>query len=401
MRKSYQRLRSNSSLWRAWRHVYGSGVSSSDETRRLLAAFKQDEVRNIDRLERQLRSKTFKFGPARGAPIPRPGKDPRPIVVASVEARIVQRALLEELHGLPQLKTYFTSPHSFGGVIGRNRAEAIVEVQKALESGAGFYVRSDISDFFTKIPRGRALEVLSAPLDPDATSLLDAATYLDLENAAQIHRHIHLFPTPEVGAGQGLCLSPLMGNVVLHEFDELMNGRGIRCIRYVDDFILLGPTEGAVMKAFDSALRSLDGLGMTAYDPRTNSSKAERGPTRQAIDFLGCLVERARVQPNRDARTRLVDRVKAMLVFSEVRLDDPPRAYRDAATISRTLYDVGNTVRGWKDSFNFCVCPDVYAALDDRIDRLVDGYLAKVRARFGATSQPNRRLLLGIPMLAS
>jgi retron-type reverse transcriptase len=399
-KSSYDRIRSPAALWRAWSHVYQSAaLSESDETRRAVATFKQGERANIERIARQLRKGTFSFGGAKGKPIPRPGKSPRPIVVATIEARVVQRAILEELTGLPPLKPFFESQHSYGGVVGRNREDAIREVQKEL-AHAKFYIRSDISDFFTKIPRPRALEVLQAPLDEKAAQLLDDATHLDLANASSIRRHIHLFPTPEQGAAQGLCLSPLMGNVVLHDFDRAMNAAEVRCIRYVDDFIVLATTEDDAWRAFDQGLLILHGLGMTAYDPRTEKKKSQAGSTASAIDFLGCTVERGRIQPNRKARQRIVERVRERLVASRLLLGNAEQAYDQKETLSRTLYDVGNTVRGWKDAYAFCNGMEVFELVDSEIDELLQSYLDQVRAAMSRGTPRDRRHLLGVVPLA-
>lgn len=337
---------------------------------------------------------------ARGAPIKRPGKNPRPIVIPRTEARIVQRALLDELQRVPELAPYFKNPNSFGGIVDRDREAAIREVQRELDSGAKYFVRSDIQEFFTKIPRLKAVATLAAHLDSRAAALLDRATQLELENAEKLRELLTLFPTPAVGVAQGLCLSPLMGNVVLHEFDEAMNGRGIRCIRFVDDFILLGPSERTVMKAFESAQRKLAVLGMTAYDPRTNAAKAERGMPSHAIDFLGCLLERGRVQPNAKARTKILEKARLMLATSVGEFGDPTKAYERNATVSRTLYNLGNTLRGWRDSYDFCHAPDVFKTIDDEIEKLLRRYVQRFSGAFARAGKDEARLLLGIPLLA-
>lgn len=395
------RLRKQNNLWAAWRHVYGTGRSASAEVRNALAKFKQDEFANIVLICRELGNGRFDFGEARGAPIKQAGKAPRPIVIPNTRARVVQRALLDELQRIPKLSPYFKNPNSFGGIVDRDREAAIREVQRELANGAGYFVRSDIQKFFTKIPRPAALAILCAPLDQKAAALLDRATHLELDNADALREHLALFPTPTVGVAQGLCLSPLMGNVVLHDFDKKMNDRGIRCIRFVDDFILLGPNERNVMKAFDSALALLGQLGMSAYDPRKDSGKAECGTPSKAIDFLGCLVERARAQPNQKARTKIVEKVAQMLSMSVGGFDDPASAYDKNLTVSRTLYNAGNTLRGWRDSYKFCHSPDVFKSVDVKIDKLLHEYMSRFNQAFAKAGPDEGRLLLGIPILAA
>lgn len=47
------------------------------------------------------------------------------------------------------------------------------------------------------------------------------------------------------GSPQGENLSPLLANVYLNEFDQEFNRRGVPCIRYADDIVLLAKSERA------------------------------------------------------------------------------------------------------------------------------------------------------------
>ena len=67
----------------------------------------------------------FKFVPAKSIRIPK-GKDKkqfRPLVVARVESRIVQRAIHDVLSDVPALQPLIYTPHSFGGVKKRLKKE--------------------------------------------------------------------------------------------------------------------------------------------------------------------------------------------------------------------------------------------------------------------------------------
>ncbi len=79
--------------------------------------------RHLARIAAQLREGRFVFAQARGIACERPGKGPRPIVVAPIESRIVQRAILDVLRALPGLSAAdLEAPTSFGGVPGRGTA---------------------------------------------------------------------------------------------------------------------------------------------------------------------------------------------------------------------------------------------------------------------------------------
>ncbi len=49
----------------------------------------------------------------------------------------------------------------------------------------------------------------------------------------------------EEGSPQGGNISPLLANIYLNEFDREFNKRGVPCIRYADDIVLLAKSERA------------------------------------------------------------------------------------------------------------------------------------------------------------
>ncbi len=49
----------------------------------------------------------------------------------------------------------------------------------------------------------------------------------------------------EEGSPQGGNLSPLLANIYLDEFDKEFERRGVPCVRYADDIVLLAKSERA------------------------------------------------------------------------------------------------------------------------------------------------------------
>ena len=56
----------------------------------------------------------------------------------------------------------------------------------------------------------------------------------------------------EEGSPQGGKLSPLLANVYLNEFDWEFHRRGMPCIRYADDIVLLAKSERATERLLES-----------------------------------------------------------------------------------------------------------------------------------------------------
>src|SRR5262245_3771705 len=117
----FERVRTRATLRAALAHVQAAAArSTSAGTRDAVARFAAHADRHLARSAKQLREGRFAFAPARGIACDRPGKRPRPIVVAPVENRVVQRAILDVLTDIPAIAGHLTtSPTSFGGVAGR------------------------------------------------------------------------------------------------------------------------------------------------------------------------------------------------------------------------------------------------------------------------------------------
>lgn len=62
----------------------------------------------------------------------------------------------------------------------------------------------------------------------------------------------------EEGSPQGGNLSPLLANVYLNEFDQEFTERGVPCIRYADDIVLLAKSKRASERLLESSTKYLE-----------------------------------------------------------------------------------------------------------------------------------------------
>ena len=62
----------------------------------------------------------------------------------------------------------------------------------------------------------------------------------------------------EEGSPQGGNLSPLLANIYLNEFDREFLKRGVPCIRYADDIVLLAKSRKASERLLESSTRYLE-----------------------------------------------------------------------------------------------------------------------------------------------
>lgn len=101
---------------------------------------------------------------------------------------------------------------------------------------------------------------------------------------------------------EGSSLSAFAGNVVLRDFDQRLNRRNIKTIRYIDDFVIFGRSEQAVRAAFRSASSILNGLGTTAHGPDEHTDKSKVGQVSDGFDFLGRSIKANKVSPSRKSK---------------------------------------------------------------------------------------------------
>ena len=402
-RTPYEQVR-GFALYEAWRKVRENGLRSlSLETQNAIREFEGSLPTHLRRINRHLRDGTFQFIPQTGVLKKRPGKKPRPLVVGAIQNRIVQRAILDVLQEIPAVDMILKTPSSFGGIRERDRKAAIAAARVSIRAGSRYFIRSDIRDFFTKIPRHVILDFLGRHIkDAKFLDLVKCAMETMLANLAQLGEDAALFPLGSEGVAQGSPLSPLMGNILLSNFDKQMNGRGITCLRYIDDFLLLGPDAAKVRKAFENAQKKLAAFGMEPYDPRIAPDKAEMGETAKRFDFLGCTMLPGFVQPSRKARRKLMEVVKEklkagrteMIVASKRASHQMPRK-----RFVQTLTDLDNFLLGWGHAYAFCNDQELFKQLDETISKAVREFM-QWSDRFLSGPDPAFRRALGVHLLS-
>ncbi len=409
-----KKVRSKRNLESAWKVIEENGRSSKSKTvRNEIERFREDPTKNIELLYRSLQKGTFVFPPAKGIALPK-DKSPgavaapasiRPIVLAKVESRIVQRSVLNVLTDLPGLQRYIDNPHSFGGLRKTEPQRlsavpaAVSSVLDEIDAGAKFVMSADISGFFTRIPKSAVTSLISeAAADPEFVQFFEKAIHVELANMAELRELGSKFPIEDLGVAQGNSLSPLLGNILLNDFDHQMNAGDCRCKRYIDDFIILAPNAAAAASRMRLAQRLLSKFGM-----ELSASKTSKSPISidDGFDFLGIQFANGFVRPSQKARTKLVQNVesefkKSMQAFHACRTDAP---FDSTLSFVATLKRVDGIIRGWGKHYYFCNDADLFARIDARLDELLRSYAGNYAGCRERTRLDRRRSLLGVERL--
>lgn len=257
-------------LGAAWARVRANGGAAGGDgvgqVRFALAA-----TERLVELSNALREGRYRPGPLRLVDVPKKSGGTRRLTIPSIVDRVAQTAVAQRL--APLLDQEFEEA-SYGYRSGRGVADAVRRVEELRREGWVWAVDADIDDFFDTIPIDRLVVRLTRSMTE--SPLVDLIARW-LEHAAQSGR----------GIAQGSPLSPLLANLYLDDLDEVMDGGGLRLIRYADDFVVLTKDRPQAEAAFGRLERELDRFGL----------KLDREKTRirgfdESLRFLGSVFVR-------------------------------------------------------------------------------------------------------------
>lgn len=406
-------VRSRRVLEGAWKAIQENArTSTSDDVKAEVQKFAENSTVNINALSSRLTAGSFKFEEAKGIPIAKKRPDGsrikgkiRPIVLAPLPSRIIQRAILEALATVPKMSQYAESPYSFGGI--RKKGSALAAVPAAVEAvlqaignGATHVAFADITAFFTKVPKPLVTQIVAeATNDPDFVTLFKDAIRVELSNMADLKEHAQSFPTEAIGVAQGNSLSPLLGNILLHDFDRQMNEGDCSCIRYIDDFIVLAPSAAAAKSRMRLAKRIL-----SEFEMNLSQEKSMLAPIKvtQKFDFLGIEFNNGFLRPSQKAINRLEANVKSRLeqsskeMRSTKRGEVVPRKYSLIATLAR----VDGIIRGWGRHYRFCNDYALFGRIDVTLQEQIGRFIGEYRDIRSRRDPKDAASLLGIDELA-
>ena len=220
----------------------------------------------LERLCAQLVSGTYRPGPARRVHIRKKGGGFRPLDIPCIIDRIAQGAVNIVLD--PVLDPHFENSN-FAYRKGRSVARAVARIAALRRQGFTHVVDGDIRAYFEKIPHERLIGKLERLVDdPPLVDLI----WLWLETYSLTGR----------GVPQKMPLSPLLANLYLDSVDASIEARGVRLVRFADDFLILAKSGKAAEKALAGIGAILAGEGLELNPEKTRLVSFEEG-----FRFLG------------------------------------------------------------------------------------------------------------------
>lgn len=203
--------------------------------------------------QRELTDRIYKGkytpSPVRRVEIPKPDGGVRKLGIPTVIDRTIQQAIEQQL--MPIYEPLFIET-SYGYRPNKSAKEAIQKVKEYAEQGYTFAVTLDLSKYFDTLNHEKLINLLRKEVKDERVIQL-IKRYLKsgvMENGVVMGT--------EEGSPQGGNLSPLLANVYLNEFDQEFTKRGVPCIRYADDIVLLAKSKRASERLLESSTKYLE-----------------------------------------------------------------------------------------------------------------------------------------------
>ena len=201
-------------------------------------AYEQGLEANLQDLHERVKAGRFRASPSRRVYIPKGDGRLRPLGIATLEDKIVQRAVVEVLNAVYEVDFL---GFSYGFRSGRNPHQALDALAAGIyRKKVNWVLDADIRDFFGQLDRAWLQRFLGHRIaDKRVLRLVDKWL------AAGVIEDGTWSETPQ-GSPQGASVSPLLANIYLHYVLDLWAGwwrrhvaRGeVIIVRFADDFVL-------------------------------------------------------------------------------------------------------------------------------------------------------------------
>ncbi|HET9942713.1 MAG TPA: group II intron reverse transcriptase/maturase [Terriglobia bacterium] len=348
-------------------------------------AYEADLERNVEDLHERVQRGAYRALPSRRVYIPKPDGRQRPLAVAALEDKIVQRAVATLLNAI--YEGDFLG-FSYGFRPGRGAHDALDALCVGMHSKkVSFVLDADIRSFFDEISQQWLIRFLEHRIgDRRIIRLIQKWLKAGILEDGVV-------AVSDKGTGQGSVVSPLLANIYLHYALDLWAARWRRLaatgdmiiVRYADDFIV-GFEHDSDGRCFLEQMRErLGKFALSLHSEKTRLIEfgrfaAERRKRQglgkpETFDFLGftfaCGKTRAgKFQIRRKTRG---DRMRAKL--KEIKQEMRLRMHQPIPEQGKWL---GRIVRGY---FNYHAVPTNGRALDEFRHHVTDLWRRTLRRR--------------------
>ena len=244
--------------------------------------YEEDLRGNLQSLEDRIHRGSYRPQSSLRRDIPKGDGKTRPLGIACVEDKIVQRAIVMVLERIYEVDF---SESSYGYRPKRSCHQALAELGERIHrQRVNFVLDADIKGFFNNVDHGQLIELLSRRVKDQRllrliTKLLKSGVLIDNQR----------YDTDE-GVAQGSVLSPLRANVYLHyvldewfeqQVTPRLRGRA-SIIRFADDFVCTFEKESDAKRFREVLVKRLGRYSLELAEEKTKLIRFGRFASRDS-----------------------------------------------------------------------------------------------------------------------
>jgi group II intron reverse transcriptase/maturase len=347
--------------------------------------YEADLERKLADLHARVQSGAYRATPSRRVYIPKPDGGRRPLAVAALEDKIVQRAVVNVLNAI--YEEDFLG-FSYGFRPGRGAHDALDALSTAIDHAkVNFILDADIAKFFDTVSQEWLVRFLEHRIgDKRVIRLIRKWLKAGVWEDGEVR-------IVDRGTGQGSAISPLLANVYLHYVFDLWAERWRRreaagdmiIVRYADDIVVGFEREDDARRFLDAMRERLAQFALSLHPDKTrliefgrfaSVNRARRGLGKpETFDFLGFtfICGKSRKGGFLLKRKSRGDRMRAKLKAIKEGLK--ARMHQPIPVQGKWL---GRVVAGW---FNYHAVPTNFRALSAFRHHVVDLWRRSLRRR--------------------
>ena len=165
--------------------------------------------------------------PILGVEIPKGGGKFRLLGIPTVVDRLLQQAVSQAM--MPRFEKDF-SVNSFGFRPNKNARQAVGKALGNIHEGYNFIVDIDLKTFFDEVDHCLLMNLIYQKVKcPTTLRLIRKWLRVPILIKGKLVKR-------RKGVPQGSPISPLLSNILLHELDKELTRKGLKFVRYADDF---------------------------------------------------------------------------------------------------------------------------------------------------------------------
>ena len=231
--------------------------------------YEADLERNLEDLHSRLHRGAYRARPSRRVYIPKPDGGQRPLAIAALEDKIVQRAVVAVLNAIYEEDFLDIS---YGFRPGRSAHDALDALVVGIERRrVSWILDADIRSFFDTVNQEWLIRFVEHRIgDPRIIRLIRKWLRAGVWEDGAV-------TVSDRGTGQGAVISPLLANIYLHYALDLWAARWQRreasgdmiLVRYADDFIVGFEHETDGRRFLDEMRERLTKFALTLHPEKT------------------------------------------------------------------------------------------------------------------------------------